>query len=164
MAVLSGFLALTPSLGSCEHTMSSVGTDYICTSLAHSKAVGTFLVFGGGGAKKFLRQLFFCITLTYKKDTIFCICICVISKIHWAMSLFWPYSYTLIYMSLFLITYFFGGVGKYWGAIAPPPVPMAMHSQVNTNKYICIFPDPLLIYCNIGMAFFFWHRTPCSIR
>ena len=53
----------------------------------------------GGGQKKCCRANFFYITLTYKRDIIFFISI---SVIHWAISLFYPYLYTLIYISLFL--------------------------------------------------------------
>ena len=77
------------------------------------KAVGTVL---GLGAKKF----FFDITLTYKKDTILFISISVISTIHRAISLFYPYLYTLIYVSLFLNSSFFW-LAKYWGGNCPPP-------------------------------------------
>ena len=46
-------------------------------------AVGTFL-----GVAAEAAQIFLNITLTYKKDTILSISISVISKIHWAISLF----------------------------------------------------------------------------
>ena len=72
--------------------------------------------FGIGGAKKI-------ITLTYKKDTILFISISVISKINGAISLFYPYLYTLIYVLLFLNSSFFW-LAKYWGGgQLPPPLP-----------------------------------------
>ena len=43
-----------------------------------------------------------------------CICISVISKIHLVMSLYKPYCYTLIYMSLFINSSFVR-VGKVLG-------------------------------------------------
>ena len=88
-----------------------------------NKAVGT--VFGlGGGAKKICANFFY-ITLTYKMDTILFISISVISKINRAISLFYPYLYTLIYVLLFFNSSFFW-LAKYWGggvAIAPPAPP-----------------------------------------
>ena len=54
---------------------------------------------GGGGGKKICaakpRKIFY-ITLAYKKDTILFIIISVVSKIHWAISLFFPYLYVAI--------------------------------------------------------------------
>ena len=50
----------------------------------------------GGGGKKIWNHTFF------QKDTILFISISVISNIHWAINIFYPYFYTLIYMSLFL--------------------------------------------------------------
>ena len=90
----------------------------------------------GGGQKKIARrsrETFFYITLTYKKDTILFISISVISKINRAISLFYPYLYTLIYVLLFLNSSFFW-LAKYWGGGGqlppcpppPPPVPTAM--------------------------------------
>ena len=85
---------------------------------------------GGGGAKNFARRrnFFFHIKLTYKKATFLFISISVISKIHRVISLFCPYLYTLIYMSLFLNSSFFCWQNMGGGAIAPPlpPVPTAM--------------------------------------
>ena len=85
---------------------------------------------GGGGGQKKICAKFFYITLTYKKDTILFISISVISKINRAISLFYPYLYTLIYMLLFLNSSFFW-LAKYWGGGGqlpplPPPVPTAM--------------------------------------
>ena len=98
------------------------------TSSLMNKAVGTVLGLRG-------QKNFFYVTLTYKKDTILFISITVISKIHRAISLFYPYLYTLIYMSLFLNSSFFGLV-KYWGGgqLPPPSAPCSyVHDEDHQN-------------------------------
>ena len=92
------------------------------------KAVGTVLgLGGGGGAKNFLRgfatQIFFYITLTYKRDTVFFISISVISKFT-ELSVY----FILIHIHLFISHYFqtlnfFGWQNIGGGGNLPPPPP-----------------------------------------
>ena len=106
-----------------------------CRSRPNYKAVGTVLGLGGGQ--------FFYITLTYKKDTILFISISVIYKIHWAISLFEPYLYTLIY---FLVGKILGGGGQ-----LPPPPCSYGHELSHPYRAPCRTP---------GLIIFAWRICP----
>ena len=104
-----------------------------CTYITFKSAVKhRQLGYGYPRWQKKFRANFFYITLTYKKDTILFISISVISKIHRAISLFYPYLYTLIYVSLFLNSSFFW-LAKYWGGNCPPPLPPCSNGHATTT-------------------------------